>query len=303
MSIEIEHILYPTDFSDNAREALPYALELACQTGATVHIMHSIEEPYDFAPMAQDVKKGVDRKVEKLLHEMIDDITKEEKYASLDIKTHIQTGRTIYAVLEEAQNSEADLIVMGTKGRSGFAKIFLGSTTAEVIQLSDIPVLAIPEEASFSGIKEILFATDYQERDLEALRYLAELAKLWEAKITVFHAAMGNHLKNEILFRGFREMAKESIGYSPIDFERAPSKDFFETIKDKISMARPSAVAMVRYKDPFSLFGKKHSKEMSYSVEKPLLVIPGDIEFYKKLSLSSEPRKKKEIEKQPVESK
>ena len=44
----IRHILFPTDFSENADNALPYALEMACQFGAELTLFHAIEEPYDF---------------------------------------------------------------------------------------------------------------------------------------------------------------------------------------------------------------------------------------------------------------
>jgi nucleotide-binding universal stress UspA family protein len=280
----MKNIIYPTDFSDTAKIALPYALELARKTGAAVHIIHAIEEPYDFAPMVQDVKKEVNRKVEVLLRDMVEDIRKEQKYQEVDIQTHIKTGRSRYAIMDEARNLPADLIVMGTKGRTGLEKIFLGSTAAELIQHTSTPVWAIPEEASYADIEQIFFATDYNEGDLEALQYVAGLAQLIEAKITVFHTSKERDLHSEALFRGFRELVNEKIAEANISFEQVQSDDFLKSINDRLNSTSNAMVAMVRYDQPLSILGKKYSKEMGYSIQRPLLIIPGDKESLQKIA-------------------
>lgn len=293
----INNILFPTDFSENAKQALPYALEIAHQTGATIHLLHSIEEPYDFAPLAQEVKKSVSHKVDLLLQEILEDIQQQKKYAKLNIKTQIQSGRALYTILEEAQNVNSDLIIMGTKGRSGLEKFFLGNTTAEIIEHATIPVLAIPRGSSAPNFERLLFTTSYKDNDLKALQYIASFAQLFESEITVFHAAMETDLQNEILFRGFRELVNESIAYDKIEFEQAPSTDFVDTMSQKVEADTPSIVVMVRYEKPFSFFGKKYSKEMSYSVSRPLLVVPGNQEFYGRKKQNDD---RESIKKQPV---
>lgn len=298
--INMKQLLYATDFSDNARQALPFALEIARLSGATLNLMHSIEEPYDFAPMVQEVKKGVTSKVEQLLQELVADIENDPKYAGLTVRTRIQTGRTTFAILEDARTLEADLIIMGSRGRSGLQRFFMGSTSAEVIRRSPIPVLAIPEKASFNGIKNILFAIDYRQNDLQALRYLAALANLFQASITVFHAAPDHDLKNEILFRGFRELAKEIITDTDIIFDLASSSNIMEAIHHKVSEAQPSVVTMVRYDQPFILFGEQYSKEISYSIQRPLLVIPGTNDFFDRYGNRIQKPADKEKGKQPV---
>lgn len=277
MDSSINNIVFPTDFSDNARRALPYVLKIAKKTGATVHILHSIEEPYDFAPLAQEIKEGVTNKVESLFEELIKEIRQEGVYSDVPIKTHIHTGRAINAILEADQSFETDLIVMGTKGRTGFKKILFGSTTADVIQESTIPVLAIPQNARVADFNQILFTTDYHDGDLEALKYVVDLAKRFKSKIKVFHTTLENNLKTESMFYGFRELVKESISYEHIDFEEEKSITFFEGVANQIEEHNISLVVMIRYKKPFSLIGtQKQTKDMSYYIQAPLLVLPGN---------------------------
>lgn len=273
----INNILFPTDFSDNAQHALPFVLKIAKQTGATIHILHSIEEPYDFAPLAQEIKAGVTNKVKKLFAELLQEIHEEGTNSEIPIKTHIHTGRAINAILEANQSFESDLIIMGTKGRTGFKKILFGSTTAEVIQESTIPILAIPKNAPVTDFNQILFNTDYHDRDLEALQYVVELAKIFKSKIKVFHTTLESNLKSKCMFYGFKELVKESISYEYIDFEEEKSITFFEGVANQIEEHQISLVIMIRYKKPFSLIGsKKQSKDMSYYIQAPLLVLPGN---------------------------
>jgi nucleotide-binding universal stress UspA family protein len=275
MDTEIDHILFPTDFSDSAENALTFAVEIASQTNATLHILHSIEEPYDFAPMEEEVKKNVTQKVSSLLHILEEDIRSEKKYKTLSIKTYIQTGRTAYAILDESTRHPVDLIVMGTKGRSRQGRLLLGSTTAEIIQEAEVPVLAVPEQAAFSGFDQILFATDYNDGDLKALEYVTRFADHFNSSITIFHASLEDDLKANIMFRGFRELVKEKIPFERILFEEGKNIVLFEAIADRVEKEKVSMVVMIRYKESFSFFGS-NTKEMSYYIKAPFLVLPGD---------------------------
>lgn len=277
---QINTILFPTDFSENTSNALSFALEIARTSGAKLHLMHSIEESYNFAMMddtsiATGLNQSLSQTVKKLFENMKDEIRKDHKYNELVIETTVQSGRAVYSILEVAENLDADMVVVGSKGRTGLKKILLGSTTAEVIQRSDIPVLAVPREASYDGFKQIIFATDYQDGDLEALQFVVEIARLFNSKINIFHSTPENNLKSEIMLRGFRDLVTEKISYHNIDFETAPSTQFFEAVTNKMIQHQFSLLVMVHYEETFPPLPKKLSQEMSYYSEAPLLVLSG----------------------------
>lgn len=272
----IKNILFPTDFSENSRNALDFALEIAQKNEAQLHIMHSIEEPYDFPSRLEDVKKNLSHGVKKLLDDLLKEISQKKKYEKVPVSTYIQNGRALYSILEETKNQQIDLIVMGTKGRTGLKKILLGSTTDKVIQQSEVPVLAVPKESSYDGFKQILFATDYQHGDLKGLQYTTGLAKLFDSKITIFHSSVKNNFKDKIMFRGFKEIVTEQIKYPKLDFETVKSESFFDAIVKKTEKDNISLLTMVHYEEYFPPLPKQESKEMSYYSEVPLLVLPGD---------------------------
>lgn len=271
----IKNILFPTDFSENSRNALNFALEIALKSGANLHIMHSIEEPYDFPSRIEDVKKSLSQGVKKLFDALEEDIRQDKKYEKIPIKTYIQTGKALYTILEETENQDVDLVIMGSKGRTGLEKMLWGSTTAQIVERSDVPVLAVPVESKYHDFNQIIFATDYNDGDLKALQFVVSLAGLFDSHITTFHSSAKNDLKSDIMFRGFKELVTEKIKYSKIEFEAARSESFFDAVINKTGKDNISLLTMVHYEKNFPPLPKQESKEMSYYSEVPLLVFPG----------------------------
>lgn len=277
----IKNILFPTDFSENSQNALTFALEIASASGATLHIMHSIEEPYNFAlmseaPITTEVEKSLSQRVKKLFNNLEEDIFQNNKYEGLNIETCMQTGGALYTILEETKNRNIDLIVMGTKGRTGLEKILFGSTTAEIVQRSDVPVLAVPKEAEYDGFKQVIFTTNYEDGDIKALKYVTNFAELFDSNIKVFHSSLDNDFRTKVTFRGFMEVAKETVPFKSIDFDHDTTISFFEAISDKIINGEFSLIVMTRYEQSLSIFKKHQTKEMSSYTIVPLLVLPGN---------------------------
>jgi nucleotide-binding universal stress UspA family protein len=240
-------------------------------------MVHTVEEPYEFAPMLEEFKKNVSRKIEKLLQDQQEKILNDSRYEDLEIDTRILYGRVATAILDEAVEVEADLIVMGTTGASGLQRVLFGSKTTEVILQSKAPVLAVPESTEFNDIEHITFLTDYSDGDLKALEDTADLAELFSAEITVLHIAEDHNLQEEIMHRGFREIASSQIKHDSINFELMDSESFEAGVSEFLDLKPTSLLTMVRYRKPFfsNLFSKDHSKELGFYTRVPLLVLIG----------------------------
>ena len=107
--------------------------------------------------------------------------------------THIVNGIPSERVIAAAQSEEADLIVVGTRGKSGLAHVLLGSTAERVIRSAPCPVLAVPTlkddlsmEESIS-LKRILVPTDFSDCSLDALEYAAVVASQSKASVELLH--------------------------------------------------------------------------------------------------------------------
>ena len=146
----LKRILVPTDFSDPSEEALKTAMAFGRMFGATLDLVHVAVEvayplppPIDLASLPIDIGPELDRAAEGLA-------TEEARVRDAGVVCESATlvGRADQEIVERARERAADLIIMGTHGRSGLAHAILGSNTARVIQHAPCPVLIVPKRAS-----------------------------------------------------------------------------------------------------------------------------------------------------------
>ncbi|MFH5833139.1 universal stress protein [Halalkalibaculum sp. DA3122] len=278
MLADIDTIFFPTDFSENANQALPFAAELALKTEARLSLLYCLEEPFDFAPMHAHDKEKLTEKVSELFEQLVAGLRRNERFKQLKIDTKLLPGHPVVNILDEARSSDAGLIVMGTKGATGSRKLLFGSFTTETILHSNIPVLAIPEGSTFNQFKQIVFTTDFHEDDLNTLNEVLSLARLFKSNLKVVHVAVDQSLETEIKFRGFRDLVRETHPEADLSFDLVREFDFFSGIADYLDKHPVDLLAMVRYKKTFweSLVSRSFSKEMGFYTKVPLLVMMGD---------------------------
>lgn len=132
-------ILYPTDFSPEAGKVLPYvkkALDAGCEKIVLLHVQegHKIEH---------HLEKGLDE-CNKIDQERLDRIKKELLDAGAkDVKTIIESGKTIHTILKVSESENVCLIALGARGVSLFKEIFIGSVANNVARYAKMPVLFV----------------------------------------------------------------------------------------------------------------------------------------------------------------
>lgn len=174
-------ILVPTDFSEPAANALKFASRLAERFGAKVRLMYAdyFVPPVDFSAgaaveyaltsdeAAEEAKKQLIRLAEDILPK------------SVDFDTRVVIDSPIPAIVDEARNSGADVVVMGTHGRTGFRRLIVGSVTESVMRIINTPLIAISpltdERRMAAALPRIVCAVDYTPEAREALRFAAAI--------------------------------------------------------------------------------------------------------------------------------
>jgi nucleotide-binding universal stress UspA family protein len=153
-------ILVPMDFSAPSEAAFAYALRLAEIRKAVVHVCHVIPIPhvldafYEHGLEQPESVKHIEQKVRTRLKEIV-----LATGASVAPQLHFNEGEAAEGVLEEATKLKPDLIVMGTHGRRGAKRFFLGSVAEAVVRRASCPVLtlrsALPSTESENNKGEI----------------------------------------------------------------------------------------------------------------------------------------------------
>jgi nucleotide-binding universal stress UspA family protein len=154
--ISIKNVLVATDFGEAAGSALRYGRDLAGRFGATLHVLHVVEN-FDVTTFGAETCAALvpetQRDLETSARRRLDQVLGERDTSRLPTKPVVMTsGSPAFAVVDYAREHGVDLIVMGTHGRPGLAHLMMGSVAEKVVRLAPCPVLTIRRpEREFVG--------------------------------------------------------------------------------------------------------------------------------------------------------
>ncbi|MCK5433152.1 MAG: universal stress protein [Gammaproteobacteria bacterium] len=137
-------LLCPVDFSDISKNAFQIAIDLAVLFKADLHVMHVFQMPASAIPEGiYDIPDDMEDKVKSHFSKKLDEFIKNHPTPEINITTGSYAGFPHVEIIKYANEANADMIVMGTHGRTGLSHVLLGSVTERVIRTSDIPVLTV----------------------------------------------------------------------------------------------------------------------------------------------------------------
>ena len=137
----VQRILLATDFSPQAREAAALACSFAKRFGAHVDVIHVLDESPDYVGFLSAEVIAFETQARSMAAEHLATAGKQIESENLSVDTHLRKGVAGEVLSEEASRLESDLIVMGTHGFSGFARLTLGSVAERTLRLAPCPVL------------------------------------------------------------------------------------------------------------------------------------------------------------------
>ncbi len=142
--MDINRILCPTDFSEMAEHALEYAVFLASSHNAALLLLHVVDHLHGFdnyqilALTPQEIGERMEKHAYESLGNLVDQIE-----GSVGIEKAVRHGKTSVEITKAADEIEADLIVMGSHGRTGLPHVLIGSVAETVVRHARCPVLIV----------------------------------------------------------------------------------------------------------------------------------------------------------------
>lgn len=195
--VQIKHIICPVDFSEVSRHAFDRALAVARSYNSEITVLHVLptashvpaipygpEGPGPFGFEVPDRPRALSE-LSRFLHL--------EHPGDVAIRQEVTEAGSVHKeIVVQASRTSADLIVMGTHGRSGVDHLFLGSVAEKTLRTSPIPVLTVPAKApdvTAAGLpfRSILCAVDFSQDSARALAYAASLAQQAGSRLTIMH--------------------------------------------------------------------------------------------------------------------
>jgi nucleotide-binding universal stress UspA family protein len=187
--IQIENIIFATDFSNAAATALPFAAEIAQRFGAKLFAVHA-KTPENYALPTAEIWPAVNAEADNLANRLRE--TLQRQFPSLESQVLVAEGG-VWGVIEAvAEQKKADLIVVGTHGRRGIGKFILGSVAEEIVRQAKCPVLTVGpyaprEPAREAKFRKIVYATDFGDSSSITAAYAVALAQEHQAHLTLLH--------------------------------------------------------------------------------------------------------------------
>jgi nucleotide-binding universal stress UspA family protein len=181
-----ENILFATDFSPAAAHAIPFVKKLVRHFQSRLVALHvkppvvnPITQPSTWPADFQAAKAADQQHSEKLL----------ETFAGIETEVLLEEGDIQSSLDNAIKKYDTDLVVIGTRGRTGLAKVLFGSVAEEIFRTVRCPVLTVGphSDAARANIREILFATDLASEAPAAAAYAVSLAQEFQARLTLLH--------------------------------------------------------------------------------------------------------------------
>lgn len=279
----------PTDFSVPAENAAHYALQLAKVLKADMILCNAYRVPAE-APMAAQVawplvdSSQVEWEVSGDLDNMVRELsegactTEADQYCP-ELSYESAKGSVCEVVSALVKKRKIDLVVMGMAGAGIVTQLVLGSNNREMIEKADFPLLLVPYEAAFKKIRKIVFASDLDDDELEALEELTRIAAILNAGVVIVHVT-----NKEVTSRGkvqkkiedFLEKICLRVDYPGIKYEYVWNIDVDNGLDWVSEQKDVDIVAMAHHQHNllYKLFVGSHTHKLSRHTKIPVLIFP-----------------------------
>jgi nucleotide-binding universal stress UspA family protein len=188
--VRIRNVLLATDFSPASDAALDYALAIARRYEACVHVAHVIRPEGYAATPAESLPSAIELIRQSAEQEMAN-LLISGRMRGVAHQVLVEEGELWPTLSRLIDKNEIDLIVVGTRGRTGARKMLLGSVSEQIFRLAEQPVLTVGpharQNAKEAQLNRILFPTDFDRNAQAALRYALSIAQEHQSRLTLLH--------------------------------------------------------------------------------------------------------------------
>ena len=287
----VRRILVPVDFTLHSENAAVYALQIAATLKAEIKLLNAYLDPmgtpqtylesYAYQLNLDNVIREVEEESEKSLQAILKRlnlIIKKRKLKNVEISYEMSKGGAVNAILNEIENYKPGMIIIGTRGSELEGLRSFGSVTSSLISKVDIPMLTVPKDFDayrFKAPKKVLFATNFEQTDVQALQRLVTFVKPFNSKIFCVHAANIEAVEDqEFQMKQIKKKLAKSINDYDIEYGLLETVDIQQGLEDFISEQKIDVLALTRHNHNYivRLFKPSLTKKFLFQSHKPLLI-------------------------------
>lgn len=274
-------ILIAIDFSEGTESICKYSIEFAKKYNAEIRLFHSYFDKILISesnyPSGIEADTMINRKVLDDIKEQAGADLKElgscihAQYPDVKISYSLRGGNPEDEIINETDEYLPDLIIMGSSGK-GRKGIISGSTSRKIMCNAEIPVLAIPLGSEYQAFENILYLTEFDEKDTEIINKLTEIFSEYSVRIHCVHILLKGNDQNEKMKELEKKLSiKEKNG--SVICNLIEGKHINEDIEKYILEHQINAIAFLSHKRSFfsEIFTHKITKKDLFQINLPLL--------------------------------
>ena len=265
--------LVPVDFSATSVNAAEYAIALTKEIPDVEIILYNVYSSISFASLT-DKEEGS--------RKMVTDAeltTLKGKLAASDnqhISIESEEGSFIENIEKYVLSNHIDMVVMGITGSSRITQVFMGTNTLNVVRHIGCPVMIIPPDAKFTGIKNVLFTSDFNDvARTTPFDSLKKILNIFKPKLNILNVNSEHYIELTDEFKKEREAMEDKLGsYNP-EFSFLRAYDFLDGISRFVETKEIDTIITVPRKHSFlsQLFKTSHTKKLAYHINVPTIAI------------------------------
>ena len=177
-------ILVPTDFSEQAENALKVAAMLAKSHNAEIYLLHMMEIPTqqtDQGTTQSDIPETLF--FMKLAQKRFENLMASDYLEGITVHETVKADITFNEIKDACKELDIDFIIMGSHGATGLKEMFVGSNAEKVVRTSEVPVLVIKNEHESFDVSDFVFASDFKNDSKETYKQAVKFAESFGSKI------------------------------------------------------------------------------------------------------------------------
>lgn len=281
-------ILLSTDFSEDNKILLPYAIDFLKDTGGEIIIFHAYMDnvfvggnsyPGNMDTdnyFTTEILVELERNSQKVMHEKTQylvDLINKEGIHDINVRPILVSGDPEEELIALSKKENPDLILMGTRGKGG--KRFLeGSLVKSIMTKCDVPMLFIPNNYNWRESKEVIYATDFSENDIVTIDRIFSILKPYKPHIHVIHFVENSeNLEEAIKMEKLEQAYLDKDFEGEIHFQLVHTNNAPEALKIFCERNDISLSSFIAYKKGFFdfMFREKLDKDAFFNLNIPML--------------------------------
>ncbi len=280
----MKKVIIYTNFDKESEHAVNYGVGLALRENYGIDLLHVINTAHyapDFMSTGDEFTGGgyISTAIKENTVISSEELQKikadlKNKYPQLsEIHYSLKSGIDTKVVIHETSQEDVAMLIFPDYKREGFLD-FIIDIGPEIIAHARCPVLVVPEKTTFQPIRTIVFATDYEEEDIDAIKKLVEIARPFNSEIKIVHLTDNIDFVEKIEKEGFTELIKENVNYNKITLVSLENKDIVPAIMNFSANNKADIIAILKENKNFlaRIFEKSISKNIVKNSNIPVLI-------------------------------